>query len=492
MGATIKRIAHACLWLFPLCAWSADVKIPVSAMTGAETPRYFTLDIGIDTYQDEFWPPLKWPANDAARVSELFGVKTGHQVNKFTLLNEDATAARVHALLKQVSDTVAPSDTVVLYISAHGSLVQNASGDLEQVVVLHDTRKNKLLETGLTHADLLQWLEGLRSRKKLIILATCYSGEGKSRLPPEVMRMVRSNKGAAIPLADASEGSLVLAAAARGEPAREDDRLRGDVYTYYLLEALTTYDRNKDGTVSALEAHDYARDRTWHYTDGAQRPTANIKLVGDADIALFGKRISSGLPVLEAYDERYSGFQLEVDGNKKGVLPLAFPLDPTGSSVTLYSPGDSPVASYRVKADPGETVSLDEVMNYRPLEVTLQRRKYLVFGAAWKRLTGQSYLQAKDFGARLNWQSFGFGVNYSASETRCILINSTQLLSRTQLESLMFATEYHLFANLFDLSLRLEGGRSSCETRCATPMVITCVKVLRNTPMARPCPWATA
>lgn len=38
-------------------------------------------------------------------------------------------------------------------------------------------------------------------------------------------------------MSEASEGTLILAASAKGEAARESDRLQGGIYTHYLLEA---------------------------------------------------------------------------------------------------------------------------------------------------------------------------------------------------------------------------------------------------------------
>ena len=353
---------------------AADVLVPVENIAPG-TQRTFVVSVGVDRYADEFWPPLRWASADARRVGERVGQGAVGEVKRHILINEAADIDSIRATLAQVAREASRADTVVLYVSAHGTLAQTLDGELERVIVTHDTRKDSPLATGLGQSELGQWLDGLAARRKLMIFATCHSGEGKSRLPEAVRVLLGTPKGKVVSLADVSEGALVLAAAAKNEAALEDDRLQGDIYTHFLLEGLETHDRNKDGVVSALEAHDYARDRTWQHTRGRQRPTANARFVGDADVPLYGRRTRPGLPVLEAYDERLAGFRVEVDGRSKGEVPTAFPLSEAGSVVVVYAPeGERVLARYRVRAQAGESVSLDAVVLHRPW----------LLGAGWR------------------------------------------------------------------------------------------------------------
>jgi hypothetical protein len=279
------------------------------------------------------------------------------------------------------------------------------------VAVLHDTPGggaaadaagdgDGLAERGLSHRRLAAWLERLPARRKLVIYATCHGGVGKSKLAPSVERLVRSAKGEAAfaALEDVSEGTLVLAAAAGSEAAREDDRLRGDVYTHYLLEGADAFDRNRDGMVTALEAHDYAKERTYAWSKGRQRPTAEAQMIGDADVPLVGTRKRSGLPVLEAYDQEWSGFSIAVDGGVKGKLPLAFPLKAggEGSRVSLFGPGDEgkkgrkPLAEFEVQGERGERIDLADVLAPPPWLVSFEVVRESWDDAAFERLAGTS------------------------------------------------------------------------------------------------------
>lgn len=363
--ATVCRLLAVCALCTGL-AQAADVLVPVDTIAPG-TQRTYVISVGVDRYTDAFWPPLRWASRDARRVGERVGQGGAGEVTRYVLINEAAEIGSIRATLAHVAREATRADTVVLYVSAHGTLAQTLDGELERVIVAHDTRKDSPLATGLGQSELGKWLDSLAARRKLMIFATCHSGEGKSRLPETVRVLLGTPKGKLVSLSDVSEGALVLAAAAKNEAALEDDRLQGDIYTHFFLEALDIHDRNKDGIVSALEAHDYARDRTWQHTRGRQRPTANARFVGDADVPLYGRRMRPGLPVLEAYDERLAGFQVEVDGRSKGEVPTAFPLSEAGSVVAVYAPdGGQVLARYRVRAQSGEFISLDEVVVHRP------------------------------------------------------------------------------------------------------------------------------
>ena len=453
------------LALYSLPGNTADVLIPSNQILEIARGKYYLISIGVNNYQDAFWPTLKWPASDATRVADQLGKATVSRVEKTLLLNEYATYDSVTNALNQVAKKVSENDTVVLYISGHGTLAQNASGELERIVVLHDTSQSRLLTTGLKHSLLNDWMEHLRAHKKMMIFATCHSGEGKSRLPENVQALIRTNKGVLPPLSDVSEGALVLAAAAKGEAARENDDLQGDIYTHYLLEALTVYDRNRDGMVSALEAHDYARERTWAFTRGQQRPTANMKQIGDADIPLYGKKISTGLPVLEAYDDSLAGFFVKVDDGVKGRLPLAFPLNPESSVVSFYSPGsDSPLKRYKVNATKGETLSLTDVMTDRPIVMGVQFRRFNWSDQTWDELTGSSDVTVTEFNLGYQWKHYTLGMAISIPADGSNIIRDP-IESKTELKSQLLTAGYIYKQRQLTFIGRLELGREELALR---------------------------
>jgi len=442
------------LLLFVVELFAAEVFIPTQQIK-SPLDRYYVINIGINEYQDDFWPALKWPVSDAKKIAQSLGNNTNYNRINVSLHNQTATSNNVKKVLNDISLDISRRDTVILYWSGHGTLAQDRSGEFVRVAVMYDTMQNNLLDTGLTHAWLRNWLENLRANKKMMIFATCHSGVGKSKLPENVARLIRSRKGALIPLAEVSEGALILSAAAKNEAAREDDALQGDIYTYFLLKALNLYDRNKDGMVSALEAHDYAKEQTWRYTQGKQRPTADAKLIGDADIPLAGKKQSNGLPVLEAYNEAMAGFVVEVDHRQKGRLPLAFALKPQGSIVAVYAPGDdTPLARYRVKPGQVGTISLDEVMNSRPIRLAVAYRQYRWQDDLWQSLAGQSEFNQLEFELGWGWQGLQSGINISFPKSQQQNV-ATNLQAETSIQSQRIFVEYN--HKMIHLSVGMRG-----------------------------------
>ena len=379
------------LWFLGSQGLAKPVMIPKEAIK-KQGPRFFIVSIGIDRYQDGFWPRLKWPSKDAAKVAKTLGRGTGHQVIRKVLTNEEATLKNVRRVLQGIRGKALQGDTVVVYFSGHGTLVPGESGDLEQQVVMADTQKARLYRSGLSHRELLHWLGRVEAGRKLMIFATCHGGVGKSRLPGQVKKILSQNKGNLYTLADVSEGVLVLAASTKGEAAREHDRLKGDIYTHYFLKGLEVYDRNRDGTITALEAHDYARQKTWAFTKGQQRPTAHAKMIGEGSIRLRGKRARRGLPVLEAYDENLAGFGLQVGSKAKGVLPMAFPLPDGGTTIKLYAPQKAkPFATFQVDAQQGDTLTIHQLMAPPPLSLRVGMGLSTFDSSHFDRLGGASF-----------------------------------------------------------------------------------------------------
>jgi len=442
-------------WLFFVVeAFAAEVFIPTQQIK-SPPDRYYVISIGINEYQDDFWPPLKWPVNDAEKIAKALGNNTSYQRINVSLHNQTATSRHVKKILNDISLDISRRDTVILYWSGHGTLAQDRSGEFVRVAVMYDTMQNNILETGLTHQWLRHWLDNLRANKKMMIFATCHSGVGKSKLPDNVARLIRARKGALTPLADVSEGALILSAAAKNEAAREDDALQGDIYTHFLLKALTLYDRNKDGMVSALEAHDYAKEQTWAYTGGKQRPTADAQLIGDADIPLAGKKQGSGIPILEAYNESMAGFVVKVDDRQKGRLPLAFALQPQGSIVTVYAPGDDiPLARYKVNPGQAEVISLDEVMHSRPVRLAIAYRQYRWQDDIWQSLAGQNKLDQLEFELGWGWRGWQTGINIGFSKNQQQNVR-TNLQAETAIQSQHIFIEYN--HKMTKLSFGLQG-----------------------------------
>ncbi len=391
---TIKGFLCLCFLFVPSLAWAAGKLLPVERIK-QDPPRYFIISIGINQYKDSFWTPLKWAQSDARKVMEKLGQNTTYVMEKRLLIDADANLDNIKKHLLDISREVRKQDAVVLYISSHGTLSMNQEGILSKYVVTHDSRHDRLGTTGLSHSFLKNWAESLKSSRNLMIFASCHSGVGKSRLAPEISALLAQRKGPTISLEDVSEGILVLSAAAEGEAAHESPELQGDVYTHFLMEALEAYDRNQDGLVTALEAHDYAQEKAWAYSKGRQRATFEAKSIGQADVPLRGQSQRRGLPILKAYLDQFKDFSLRVNDGAKGRLPMAFPLKPETNIIKIFHPGaDEPLAVYEVDAAAGEAIDLEALLQPEPFELRVDLGSYRWQDPTFAKLAGQSNTQA--------------------------------------------------------------------------------------------------
>ncbi len=336
-------------------------RAPPGVTAAAGTPRRFALLIGIDTFDDAHFSPLRFAGADAR---DLGAALTGyHSVRVLTARDETLKASILGELEAIAHEATHPQDTVVVYVSSHGTLARRPGAALERVIVTRDTRLDVLADTGLRVDRVRALLDAMPARRKALILALCHSGKGKSTLDDALSAQLATTKAVPAAFHDVSEGLLVLTACAFGETARESEALGHDIYTHGLLEALKRGDRDGDGAVTALEAHDFARDATFAATGGEQRPTAEVELVGRDPVVLTGEVVRTSAPVLFSYSPSAEGLRLRVDGAVKGLLPGGISLEPGRRVVAIEDARSGAVLSETtVQLGAGDRMDLSEVL----------------------------------------------------------------------------------------------------------------------------------
>ncbi|HUM11928.1 MAG TPA: caspase family protein [Myxococcaceae bacterium] len=348
------------------CASSSGLKgAPLSAFAPEgitdQPPQRHALLVGVDQFEDGRFQALHYAGADARALGLALG--EFDDVRALVRPEETRRAAILEALEALEKRIRTPRDTVLLYFSTHGSLVQRPGGDLERVLVVGDTRLDLLRETGISVDELIHRAEKLPSRRVAIVLATCHSGRGKSRILDSLAQALASRKATPPRLEDVSEAVVVLSAAAFGEAAREDATLGHDVYTHFLLEGLRAGDRDQDGAVTISEAHDYARGRTWQFTEGQQRPTAESTILGVDPIVLRGRRERMGLPVIFSYAHSSDGIAVRLSGQEKGVLPGGFAADTGTQRLELLDSGTGGLLyAGDVQLNPGDRLELHRLI----------------------------------------------------------------------------------------------------------------------------------
>ena len=357
-GQTIKGI--------PARLSTADQADIQSALS---SPRRLAVVVGISKFDDSKWGNLSYPVKDAEDFASVLNDRRYGQfdhVITYTTRQETTRASILGVLEDLQRQNLSQDDTVIFYISAHGTIARTEDGKLHQYVVTRDTRFNNIPATAIDLNVIKNAFAKLKSRKKVLIFAFCHSGQGKSRLEGSLLAELKEIKAEFFvkPIDAASEATIVLTASAWGETAREDKRLQNDIYTHFLIEGIKGQDRNNDGAVTITEAHDYAREQTYYYTHGEQRPSMESIILGADPIVMSGRIMRSGRPVIYDYSRRYENMVVYVDGEKKGTLPMGIAVDEGNHLVEVRASDSSKVLYDEIlRAKDGEQISLPLLLN---------------------------------------------------------------------------------------------------------------------------------
>lgn len=340
--------------------------VKASAPAADATERRFVLSIGISDYADDSgWHDLKFPGADARAMADA--LHRGGRYEVVRTLSGRLTRAQIEAAFDALAARIErPSDVALVYISGHGTLGRAPNGQVERFLVPSDGRITDVRGTAIAVEALKRRFAALNSQRKVMILATCHSGSGKSSLPQPLLSELRTYKSAFFPppLETVSRASVLIGASGWGEPAREDPALGHDIYTWYLLEAIRKrYDPDQDGATTISEAHDYARRLTYRRSGGRQRPSLQSDILGADPIVLAGSVRRPAMPLLLSFNPALAGVQVIVDGQTKGQLPGNIVVPPGEHRVELRQRSGQIIGERAVTVGAGSRVVLDSLVN---------------------------------------------------------------------------------------------------------------------------------
>lgn len=435
------------------------------ALDNAFAPKKIALLIGINNFDDKRWRSLAYAEKDARDFGTLLkDPRKGGFDDVIVLANHDST--RKSSILKALQDIVNrnsdPQDTVLIYFSTHGTLDRDSSGALKQFLVSSDSKFDDIRNTSIDLNEIRSMFGKLRSRRKVLILATCHSGQGKSELNDRMESELRGTKSGFFvrPMETVSEASVVLSACAWGETAREDDKLGHDIYTNFFLEALTKFDPNEDGAVTVSEAHDYAREKTYYYTKGQQRATAISDILGSDPIVLTGKIARPGKPIIYSYDERMNGVEVRVNGASKGKLPGCVVVDSGKQRIALYKQNETqPFFNRPVRLSEGANIDVKKMVS-RPYYEDQSIGASVAYSSFINRdiseyVYGPMIAAGLNFGWKAAWDHTRWGISIlGANQPQEIEIRGID----RELTVTMFDAETSLTWNKKYGALRLMGG----------------------------------
>ncbi len=351
-------------------------------------PRRVALLVGINTYQDPAFVPLKFADQDALELATVLRSPTYGGFDRVVALTtpEEVNRERILKEIAILRTELRRDDTLIFYFSGHGTLAFDAKDRPRLYLVAGDTKVADLPGTAMDLQEIQGFFTRLPAERKALIVDACFHGDGKSQLPGAVIQKVSAM--GAIPSMTRSislgESEAHLFATSWGRPAREDGALRHGVYTYHLLQALTWQqkqaDSNSDQLVTAYEAHDFARAQTYRHTSGVQLPEAYFRVVGQLDLYLAGdvtRRAQSEMGLLYFYGDpssQYADATLKVDGQWKGVFPGAYSISPGEHRITVLQASGKVLFDQMVDVDRGSSrpiFGLSGRVPPRPAQVTM-------------------------------------------------------------------------------------------------------------------------
>jgi hypothetical protein len=194
----------------------------------------------------------------------------GHDAEDFAAVLEDPAIADfdVTMLVNQphyvVGEAIADfygdcrrDDLTLLYFSGHG--LKDDEGRLH--LAMTNTRREALLFTAISAAQLNEAMDACASRRKVLVLDCCYSGAFPAG------RTAKSDEGVQTLERFQGKGRAVLTASDATQYAFEGDDLSGSgtssVFTRYLVEAMRSgeADLDEDGDIALDELYSYVREK---------------------------------------------------------------------------------------------------------------------------------------------------------------------------------------------------------------------------------------
>ncbi|MBW4573723.1 MAG: caspase family protein [Aphanothece sp. CMT-3BRIN-NPC111] len=332
---------------------------PVSRGTSRSTraletgeAKLWLLLVGVNQYQDESLPPLRYSALDCQGLVEALAEATQSFPQKTAIAYHDfaaqaPTLSAVRGSIQQIVTDARSQDTILFYFSGHGVIEPNTQ---QPVLCLRDTQKDNLLATGLELQELLQKLDNCAARQQIIWLDACHSGgmtlrkagDGEQRgrgsreaggvggarlqggrgveISPEVMvnptpELVKVlGKRAA-----QSKGFYALLSCDRTQQSWEFPELGHGVFTYYLMRGLRGEAADSQGVIEADGLYKYVYHQTLQYIDktNQQLRLINQQKRGKGESHLYSEYpLQTPKRIVEGFGELILGLKPERAGSQ--------------------------------------------------------------------------------------------------------------------------------------------------------------------------------
>ncbi len=265
----------------------------------AKKPDLYLVTIGVSKYeQDKF--NLNYASKDSKDIiQKLSKSKIYKNVYTKNLTDEQATNSRIKTLTDFVKQADY-NDVVIIFAAGHGVL----DDQLDYYFASYDMDFYEPETRGISFESFEHILEATKSRKKLLMLDACHSGEVDKDEVEITENVVEDNGditfravGKDISVKDGkkissfqlsrmlfadtreSNGATVISSASGTEYAIEGKDWNNGVFTYTFLHGLDSKgaDLNRDGEVMLSEMQTYLNIKVLELTGGRQSPNSRVE-----------------------------------------------------------------------------------------------------------------------------------------------------------------------------------------------------------------------
>jgi uncharacterized caspase-like protein len=138
--------------------------------SGPMGERYALL-LAVEKYQDWHYGTVAFAQADAEAISEVLVHHGFAKANQVSLLNAEATKARIDSHLRRALDRLQEDDELYIYFVGHGF-----SDGARNFIACYDTVWADAVRTSLALQDIFGFVRTSKSHKIVMLLDTCHSG----------------------------------------------------------------------------------------------------------------------------------------------------------------------------------------------------------------------------------------------------------------------------------------------------------------------------
>jgi WD40 repeat protein len=235
--------------------------------TVAAFPNLYLITIGISSFQNPAYN-LNYADDDARSIEAVFKDQQGKLFNKvysLSLINENATRAKIISTFDRLKPVVSAHDYVVIFIATHGINKNN-----QFYILPHDGDATKANITCVNWRDFSDVVGNLPSQVLLMIDA-CHSGQ----LGKNLGQISSDNTEAVREISSGEYGVVIMAASTGSEYSLEHPDWAHGAFTLSIIEGLQNRkaDIRPDGAIFLRELDFYVAERVKDLTQNQQHPT---------------------------------------------------------------------------------------------------------------------------------------------------------------------------------------------------------------------------